>query len=463
MATTRVHTWLRYAAPAFACLFLLLFYWRALTSWFYQDDFGWLHLGLGPHPMPFSLEMLFSPKAHGNIRPWSENLFFWGLGRLFGVNALPFHVVIFATVIASLLLLYYIVRKCTGSVLSAVGAQIFWLANPALGPSLSWASIYNETQYPFFILLALWLFMNHRYWLQLAVFILGLGSLETAVMYPCIASIYALLYERPKLRSTIPLYLVSAAFTAIHFWVAPAAKTGPYAIQLNSRLFSTLKTYVEMALGPERLGHFHWTWPAWLITAGTILMFLGVLAAVVAARRAGILGAAWFLILLVPFLPLPDHIFEFYLTGPAIGLAIVLGAALASRWRIPAIVLGAIYLFVALPASWQVTTWYSKRSLLSRDLVQGVVDYSRSHPGKTLLLTGMDIDQFNAAFVNIPFELYGMSNVWLAPGADVKLNDASHFAPLFVPKNAEDLLKSGQAIVLDVSPGSSIRAPTPPK
>jgi hypothetical protein len=218
-----------------------------------------------------------------------------------------------------------------------------------------------------------------------------------------------------------------------------------------------------MALGPERLGHFHWTWPAWLITAGTILMFLGVLAAVVAARRAGIFGAGWFLILLVPFLPLPDHIFEFYLTGPAIGLAIVLGAALASRWRIPAIVLGAIYLFVALPASWQVTTWYSKRSLLARDLVQGVVDYSRSHPGKTLLLTGMDIDQFNAAFVNIPFELYGMSNVWLAPGADVKINDASHFAPLFVPKNAEDLLKSGQAIVLDVSPGSSIRAPTPPK
>ena len=60
-------------------------------------------------------------------------------------------------------------------------------------------------------------------------------------------------------------------------------------------------------------------------------MCLGVIAAIVAARRAGVFGAGWFLLLLVPFLPLPDHIFEFYLTGPAIGLAIVLAAALASR------------------------------------------------------------------------------------------------------------------------------------
>jgi hypothetical protein len=369
---------------------------------------------------------------------------------------LPFHIVIFATVIASLLLLYAIVRKQTGSVAAAVGAQFFWLANPAVGPSLCWASIYNETQYPFFILLAVWLFMNGRYWMHLVVFILGLGSLETAVMYPCIASLYAFLYHRPKLRLTLPLYVVSAAFTVIHFWKAPPAAAGPYAIQLNSRIFSTLKTYVEMALGPERLGHFHWTWPAWLITSGTILMCLGVIAAIVAARRTGVFGAGWFLLLLVPFLPLPDHIFEFYLTGPAIGLAIVLAAALASRWRIPAIAFGSLYLLLAIPSAWQVTTWYYERSLLSRDLVLGVVNYERAHPGKTLLLTGMDIDQFNAAFVNIPFELYGMKNVWLAPGADRKIDDGGQLAPLFVPKNARALLDAGQAVVLDVSRGRGI-------
>jgi hypothetical protein len=125
------------AISGFAALFLVAFYWRALNAWFYQDDFGWLHLGLGPHPMSFSARLLFAPKAHGNIRPWSENLFFWGLGRVFGMNPLPFHIVIFATVIASLVLLFAIVHRLTGSVLAAGAAQIFWIVNPNFSPSLA--------------------------------------------------------------------------------------------------------------------------------------------------------------------------------------------------------------------------------------------------------------------------------------------------------------------------------------
>src|SRR5258708_19507218 len=99
MNSTRDNSWLRYAAPVFACLFLLTFYWRALNCWFYQDDFGWLHLGLGPHPMPFSFELLFSPKAHGTIRPWTSNLLFCGLGRRFAFTPPPFHPFTFSPLI----------------------------------------------------------------------------------------------------------------------------------------------------------------------------------------------------------------------------------------------------------------------------------------------------------------------------------------------------------------------------
>ena len=130
----------------------------------------------------------------------------------------------------------------------------------------------------------------------------------------------------------------------------------------------------------------------------------------------------------------------------------ILAAALASRWRNPAIVLAATYLLLALPAAWQTTTWYVDRSRLARDFVEPVVGYHRTHPGQTLFLTGIDIDQFNAAFVDIPFELYGMQTVWLTPEAAAKIQDASHFAPLFVPGNARELLNSGRAAVLDVTP-----------
>jgi hypothetical protein len=441
------------AISGFAALFLILFYWRALNAWFYQDDFGWLHLGLGPHPMAFSAKLLFAPKAHGNIRPWSENLFFWGLGRVFGMNPLPFHIVIFGTVMASLVLLFAIVHRLTGSVLAAGAAQIFWIVNPSFSPSLAWVSICNETQYVFFILAALWLFMNGRYWLQMIVFVLALGSQETAVMYPCIASLWALLYDRTKFRLTLPLYAISAAFTAFHFYAAPAVKSGPYAIRLDSRIFSTLKTYFTMALGPERLGHFHWTWPSALIATAGLLLFLAVCAGAVVAGRAGVFGSVWFVILLVPFLVLPDHIFEYFLTGPTIGLAIILGAALASLRRALFVPVAAAYLAFALPSAWQTTTWYVNRSLIARNFVERVVNYHNIHPEKTIFLDGIDIDQFNAAYVNIPFELYGMPTVWLTPEAAAKINDPSHFAPLFVPANARELLASGQAETLEFQRG----------
>ncbi len=98
-------SWLRrYGRVLGASLFLLAFYWRGLDCWFFQDDFGWLHLGPASGLRDF-FGILFAPKAHGNLRPWSENLFFYGLHALFGVNPLPFRIVVFATVIADLFLL----------------------------------------------------------------------------------------------------------------------------------------------------------------------------------------------------------------------------------------------------------------------------------------------------------------------------------------------------------------------
>lgn len=435
-----------------ATLFLLAFHWRGLECWFYQDDFGWLHLGLASAHRDF-LSLLFAPKAHGNIRPWSENLFFYGLSTLFGVNPLPFRIVVFATVAGDLFLLDALMRKLTGSALAALGTQIFWLVNPTLAPSLCWSSTYNETQYLFFLLAALLLFIRGKYWAQVLVFVLALGSLETAVMYPCIASLYALLFDRSKLRRTLPLYFISAGFAALHFWVAPLAKSGPYAIRIDSRILGTFWTYFKLVLGPQLLGHFHWTLPAWLIVAGTVVLSMGVVATVVAGGRTALFGAGWFVLFLAPVLPLPDHILEYLLTGPAMGLAMILGATLASRWRATGIAVGAVYLAFAAPAAWDFVSWHRAQSYMARDLVLGVVEYDHAHPGKKLLLAGMSQDQFLHAFEHIPFELYGMYNVFLAPGAASVIHDP--LTPLFeiTPERSRFLVDSGQGVILDVSSG----------
>jgi hypothetical protein len=450
-------TWLaRNGAALAGLIFLLAFYWRGLGDWFYQDDFGWLHIG----PVTgFSslLSMLFAPKAHGNIRPWSENLFFYGLKALFGINPLPFRVVVFATVAADVVLLAALVRRLTSSALAAACAPILWLANPNVAPALCWTSIYNESQYLVFLLLAFLLFLRGKYWQQMIVFALGLGSLETAVMYPAIVLAYVLLYDRTKLWRTVPLFAISAAYTVLHFWVAPAAKSGPYAIQIDGRMFQTLWSYVKQALGPQELAQFHWTWPAWLTVAGTAVVGAGLIVAIVVAGRVGWLGLAWFLALLVPMFPLPDHVEAYALTGPAMGIAIILAGALARR---PSVIGGiaALYLAICLPAAWDVTGWHVARSFIARDLVNGVLAYDRAHPDKTLLITGLSTDQFYAGFADRPFDTFGRWNIFIAPGGGQKVDDFRGLVPLYgLPlETVKARLNAGQAAVLDVS-GADVR------
>ncbi|MBI5281276.1 MAG: hypothetical protein HY858_06295 [Candidatus Solibacter usitatus] len=454
-ARVKGREWLgRHWTAVAACAFLFAFYWRGLDCWFYQDDFGWLHLGPAKDFGDF-LQILFAPKAHGNIRPWSENLFFYGLKALFGVNPLPFRLVVFLTMAGSLFVLGAIMRRLTGSAAAALVTQVCWLASPAVAAVLCWTCIYNQAQYVLFVLLALWLLMEGRYAAQAAVFTLGLGALELAVMYPAIATLYTLVYDRSKLRRVLPLYLVSGAFTVLHFVVAPAPRSGPYAIQVDGRVWKTLWSYTEMALGPERLMHFLWDWPAWLLPAGTAMMAVLLAGAALAARKTGLLGAGAFLLLLAPVLPLPEHVMDYLLTGPSVGIAMIIGGAVAAkRWQAGGAA-AVFFLAVCLPASWKVMTWNLERSHVARDLIQGVVAYGRAHPGKTLLLTGMDTDQFVAGFADLPFEVHGMYNVHLAPGAETGIRDAAGIAPLYVMKEekARVLLESGEAVVLDVSGG----------
>src|SRR5579862_3069312 len=127
MLRVRRHAW-----RVLPLLVLLAFYWPGLTNWFYQDDFGWLNLRHDVHSAGDLGKALFAPKAHGNIRPLGENAYFLVLSSTFGVDALPFRIVAFATEMGSLLLLGSIVFRLTGSRVAACGAQIVWMVNPGL-------------------------------------------------------------------------------------------------------------------------------------------------------------------------------------------------------------------------------------------------------------------------------------------------------------------------------------------
>jgi hypothetical protein len=449
----------RYAWRVAPLLLLLALYWPGLTNWFYQDDFGWLNLRHDVHSLRDLGPALFAPKAHGNIRPLGENAYFLVLSSLFGVDALPFRICAFATAVASMILLGSIARRLTASRAAGFWAQVLWMVNTGVAAAMCWTSIYNQLLSGFFLLLAFWFLLRYietgatrdaiGHW---AAFVLGLGALETNVVYPAIAALYALLFARAYLKKILPMFAVSALFVWVHFHFAPPAHDGVYALHFGPAIFSTLWYYWTSALGPS---------PVILLS----LAILALLAWSVRARHwAPPFGLAWFVIVLGPYLPLTDHRMDYYLTVPVIGIALLGAAAIACAWRAHwiwkavAVACVAIYLVPSLPAAWKIAQWHHDRGERVEDLALGVADIHDAQPGKIILLDGIDSDLFWSGIVDLPFRAMEIPHVYLAPGSDARIEAPPDLLVKYILPQALTLraLQDDRAVVYQVD-GPTLR------
>ncbi len=416
-------------------LFCLVLYWLGLKTWFRQDDFAWLALHLRLQETGDLWTILFAPMAQGTIRPLSERLFFLAFYHFFGLEAIPYRIAVFLTQFANLALLSLIARRLTGSRLAGFWAPVFWTANSGLALSMSWTAAYNQILCAFFILLSFYLLLRHfdtgerRYWLaQWVTFLLGFGALEINVVYPAIAAAYALCCARENFRKTLWLFVPSAAYAVLHRYAAPGPAGGLYTMYFDSSLATTLLTYWQWALGAARVGLANFDLPGWTAPAGTAILSVAILGFAVrqSARRNGLAAffLLWFLIVLAPVLPLRDHVSDYYLTMPVIGLAMLGGWAfsrgLHSQWglRVASVLCAAIYLGASVPVVRTAMRWNYESSRAARTLVRGVARARELHPHKVILLTGVDTDLFWAGVFDKPFRLIGVSDVYLAPGAE---------------------------------------------
>jgi len=420
--------------PPLLCLAL---YWPALRSWFRADDFAWLGLGLevqGWHDLP---RVLFSPRAQGTIRPWSERLFFMALFSAFGLDALPFKLIVFTTQFANLALLQWIAARLTGSRAAALLAAVFWVANSAQALPLGWTSVYNQVLCGFFLLLAFQRLLRYietgerKYNLQQwVVFLLGFGALELNLVYPAIAAGYTLLCARRYFVRTLPLFVPSLIYVVVHNLAAPVQKTGYYAMHFTGSVFRTLLTYWTWSVGPT----FLWTpmvLPKWFLPAGIALVSAGLLGfAAVRLRRGDSLGIfflVWYLATIAPVLPLRDHLTEYYVFLPLIGLAMLGGWTFMAAWRsgaagkAVAVALSALYFFMTSPEAVAATKWNYDRTVPVKALVEGVAAAHELHPGKAILLDGVDNDLFWNGILDRPFRLLQIDHVYLAPGSERRI------------------------------------------
>ena len=114
------------------------------------------------------------------------------------------------------------------------------------------------------------------------------------------------------------MFVISTGYVILHRSVRPPAQTHVYDMFFDASMFQTLLTYCRWAVGT------HYIAQAAVLTA--LIVFL-----IIRVRQNDwlpLLFLGWFAITVAPYLPLRNHISDYYLMVPTIGLAMLGGYAL---------------------------------------------------------------------------------------------------------------------------------------
>ncbi|HLG95647.1 MAG TPA: hypothetical protein VKX49_04980 [Bryobacteraceae bacterium] len=446
---TRGAYWL---APIALCLAL---YWFGLKTWFEQDDFAWLNLR--NHVVDFHsfLWAMFSPLAQGTVRPWSERGFFMLFSSLFHLHALPYHVFVFFNQFVNIALLGMVTLRLTKSEIAGFAAPVLWICNLVMVTPMAWVSAYNEIQCATFLLLSFYLFLRYTetgrkgfYWAQWVTFLLGFGANEINVVYPALVALYAILLARRYWLSTLPMFVASAGYVLLHGLSVSSEASFYYDMDFRARsLIRTLQYYWRLMLAFSTYADSR-QWHRWTANLAVIVLTLTLLGfGAWQARRRRFLPLfclGWFGIALAPLLPLHNHLTDYYLFIPTLGIAMLAGNAIGTAWRTPWVRPAAIglALLYAVPSGLIVHRNMKvlfERMDRARLLVESVAYAKHIHPGKLILLDNVDDELFWSTIYGSPFHIFGWNDVFLTPECAPLIKPDPHLGrvdPYVLPASA---------------------------
>jgi tetratricopeptide (TPR) repeat protein len=286
--------------------------------------------------------------------------------KLFGLNALGFHIVNALLHTGASLLVYLVTREVLSTRHSrrdasrmAFVASVLFAAHPIHTEAVSWVSAVPEILFTSFFLLALFFHLKDRVALSAACFALSALSKETALTFPLVILAYDFLVRkeeaRRNLRTLARRYalhgLVVCAYFAVRVQVLGAiasSKDRAYE-ELTAwhniiNVFPLLAKYLLKLALPLNLNAWHVFHPSLSVfDSGVILSMvfaiIAVFALVLLFRQNRILFFASLMVLipLLPALYIPAvglNVFsERYLYLPSAGFAIILSTALSRMNR----------------------------------------------------------------------------------------------------------------------------------
>ena len=387
-----------WGALGLLALFLLTQYGDVRGVPFLNDDYIFLD-----KTRAASFGSLWAPKALAFhwYRPWSRELHYWTLQKIFGAHEGAFHVVSLILALAAMIVFFAFARRLAGSRVAAI-AVAGWASLAAWAVPIVWVAGVQDLWMLLFAFLCLGAVAMERTWLAGGAFALALLSKESAAVLPGIALAYELLVPRrsfsESFRRTLPLWIVLVAWAAFHPLLG-----GRLWMPLEGQIPPAPRASLENVLGRTLLLPWNldgwprpedgWSRPFLLGAAGALLLGLLVVLGLRARRETraeapwnprglAIFGGVWALLGLGPlFMPgLGWH--NYYALLGAAGAWLAAAVLLA---RMPAVAIAMIAALVLLRAGRATTPsldwgseWYQRRAASFIGVMRA--DLMRSEP-----------------------------------------------------------------------------------
>jgi hypothetical protein len=288
----------------------------------------------------------FDALAYHFYRPWSRELHFWTLQRLFGLAPTAFHATSLLLWFGVLASMFLWTRRLLGTQVAAIGTAGV-AALQAWAVPVPWASGSQDLWMLLWALLCLILFARGAPWLAAIALALALLSKETAITLPAVATLFAWIVERRSaaraLRSAAPLWMVALLWAGLHPMLGgrlwhPGSQLGFLAFRPIEVGLGSVRTFVNLERVPDPahgwLAAATSAWPGAVTLAGLVLAgtIVGRREPARADRtRVLAFAAAWALLAWLPTL-MPAVAWQpYYALHAALGAWIILAATL-ERW-----------------------------------------------------------------------------------------------------------------------------------
>jgi hypothetical protein len=256
-----------WVVAALLAVFLATQYGYALRVPFINDDFVFLDKTRG---MP--IRSVWEPHVHWvgrYYRPWSRELHYWLLQRVFGAREAPFHMANYALWLGTMVLYFLLVRRLAGLRTAGV-ATACAAALAAWGVPVVWAAGAQDLWMIFLATTSLLLLAHGRGVLAALAFSLSLASKETAALLPALGLALVVFVEarplRAALRRVAPLLAVGVVWAILHPQVGgrlwhPAADVATDRFE-NDPVRAILQSLLATAnLIPVPRPESGWFWP----------------------------------------------------------------------------------------------------------------------------------------------------------------------------------------------------------